>query len=124
MDTTQMVVTAGIFCMLGGALNYRWLKHTGRLAEYSRQWVWFSTLCGALAAGGFWVLLNFGRAALPDKWARLVPFIVLIGIALASLWKPPHVSDAERKSTRRIQVVIIIGGIILVAFGVRVFWLR
>ena len=69
-----------------------------------------------------WVLLGIGLDRLPERWARLVPTIGLIGIALFAYWKPASVSVAERESTRRIQVGIVIGAFILIAFCLIVFW--
>lgn len=120
----QTALMCGLFGVLGAATTYRWLGHTGRLANHSRQWVCFVTLFAAVAAAAFWLLLQVGLEHLPQAWARLVPYIGLIVLALFALWKPAHFSGAERESTRRIQVGILIGWIILIAICLIVFWLR
>jgi hypothetical protein len=122
MEPTQMAITSGIFAILGAMTTYRWIGTTGRVTEYSRQRIWILTLSAAVAAAAFWVLLGVGLDRLPERWARLVPIIGLIGLALFSRWKPAPISVAERESTRRMQVAILIGGFILIAFCLLVFW--
>ena len=115
-ETWQLAIRAGLFGLLGAALTYRWLKHAGRLTEYTRKRIWVRTLSGAAVAVGMWVFFNIGLKALPDRWSRPVPWIILIGLALTSYWNPPKVTEVERQSTRRIQIGILIGGILLMAF--------
>lgn len=119
-----MTIITGIFGVLGAATTYRWLEHTGRVTQYSRQRVWLVTFSAALAAAAFWFLFDTGLERLPQKWARLVPQAMLIGLALFALLRPAKVSSAERDSTHRIQVAIMIGGLILVAICLIVFCMR
>lgn len=121
MDTTQLIVTTGLFGLLGAATTYRWLAQTGRLASHSPTGIGVRIVSGAMMAAGMWVLFNVGRASLPDRWARVAPYIVLIVLASASPWMTPRVTDAGRQSTRRIQTGIMIGGLILIAACLIVF---
>jgi len=121
MDTLQFAVTTALFGLLGAATTYRWLGHTGRAAEGSRKRIGLQTLSGALVWAGGWALLYSGLEILPDRWARAAPYVVLIGLALAYLRKPPRVTDAERQSRRRIQAAIMIGGVILAALCLIVY---
>jgi len=122
MEPIQMAITTVFFSVLGAATTYRWIRTTGRVSEYSRQRTWILTLSAAVAAAAFWVLVGVSLDRLPEQWAELVPIVILIGLALFSGWKPAHTSVAERESTRRIQVAILIGGAILTAFCLIVFW--
>ena len=122
MEPIQMAITTGLFGVLGATTTYRWILTTGRVTEYSRQRIWILTLSAAVAAAALWVLLGVGLDRLPERWARLLPIIGLIGLALFSRWKPARTSVAERESTRRIQSAILIGGFILIAFCLLVFW--
>lgn len=123
-ETLQMAIMAGLFGLLGAALTYRWLKDTGRLTDYTRKKIWFRTLSGAAMATSAWVLFHFGMEALPDRWSKPLPFIFLIGLALIHYWNPPKVTDLERQSTRRMQIGILIGGILLIAVCLILFWQR
>ena len=124
MEITQLAFTAGLFGVLGAAITWRWLKHTGRLTDSTRKRIWFRTLFGAVALAGGWVLLNVGLEALPDRWSRLLPLVFLIGLVLTSYRKPPQVTDVEQQSTHRIQIGILIGGILLGVFFLilNLFW--
>jgi type II secretory pathway pseudopilin PulG len=124
MDAIQMTVTTGIFGVLGAATTYRWLKHTGRATQYSRQRVWLVTFFAALAAAAFWFLFDTGLDRLPQEWGRLVPQAMLIGLAVFAVLKPVKVSRSERNSAHRIQVGIMIGGLILVTICLLVFCMR
>jgi len=125
MDPIQVTVTTGIFGVLGASTTWRWLGQTGRLTRYSRQRAWFVTFAAALATATFWFILNAGVDRLPQEWASLVPQAMLVGLLLFTLVKPVKTSSSvERESTRRIQVSILIGGIILIALCLIVFWTR
>jgi hypothetical protein len=122
MEPIQMTITTVFFAVLGAATTYRWIGTTGRVREYSRQRIVILTLFTAVATAVFWVLLGIGLDRMPERLAELVPVVILIGLALFSRWKPVRTSVAERESTRRIQVAILIGGAILTAFCLIVFW--
>ena len=124
MNPIQLTVTTCIFGVLGAATTYRRLKYTAQLNTRTRQYVWLITLSSALAAAAFWFLFVTGLDRLPEKWARLVPMAMLIGLALFSIMKPAKIDRAERESTRRIQVGILIGGIALVIICLLVSWPR
>ena len=124
MPTLQMTVTTGLFAVLGAALAYRSHGLTGRASNFTRLQVWLRTVSGAVATSGAWVLLQFGRELMPERWARLVPWVLLSSLVLGSLWKPSQVTDAERQSAGRIQFGILIGGVSLVAFLMILYWSR
>ena len=61
---------------------------------------------------------------LPERWRRLLLDAMLIGLVVFRLLKPARVSTAARESTHRIMVGILIGGIVLAAVCLLVFWPR
>ena len=113
MGATQLAVTTGLFGVLGAAITYRLLQPIEHLTDYTRKRVWLLTSAGAGVAAGISVLFYLDQAYMPAKWSWMLRLVFLIGLVLTSYRKPPQVSDVERQSTHRIQIGILIGGILL-----------
>jgi hypothetical protein len=124
LDDMQTAAICGIFGLVGAAAMYRALSRSSVRAKHSRWYTLFITLAAGLAAAMAWFLFDAILDLLPEKWSGPVSQIGLVVLMLFALWKPVRMWNVERDSTRRIQVGILIGIVVLIAFCLIAFWPR
>lgn len=120
MDTIQTMVLCTLFALLGAALYYQWASSWRNHAKYSSRRKWLTVFGAALVCPAVWLLMNRVLRSLPHGWASGV---LIAGLGLMSIFAktPANVTNAEKATTRRTQIGILIGGAILVAICMIVF---
>lgn len=114
MDDIQIIVQCGLFAVLGAASYYQWIMSPRNRGKYSVRRKWITILAAALITPACSLAMFRLLGFLPHEWALWVPIAV---VCLLSLFiKPPaDLSGAERASTRRIRIGVLIGAAILLA---------
>ncbi len=120
----QTIVLCAIFSFLCVVLYIRWFALPQNQRKYSRKRKLLTILVAAVLGPAFWLLSNAAIRALPEgvtSWALpIAPLLFLLFPVVRSI-KP---SKQEEQSQKRMSYAILLGGAVLIAICLVVFWTR
>ena len=120
MDRIQTIILCALFALLGAALYYQWASSPRNRGKYSSRLKWLRVFGAALVCPVGWLLMNRLLGFLPHGWASWA-LAAVPGLMFIFARHPADITASERSATRKIQVGILIGGVILLAISLIVF---